>query len=73
MTFDPNSDNAMFSRILTELKEMRYDVQDIKEQVHKTNGRVTSLEHDKWTQRGIVLAITVVASSIWEFFVRGKN
>lgn len=73
MTFDPNSDNAMFSRILTELKEMRYDVQDIKEQVYKTNGRVTSLEHDKWTQRGIVLAITVVASSIWEFFVRGKN
>jgi len=73
MSFDPNSDNAMFSRILTELKELKCDVQDIKEQVYKTNGRVTSLEQDKWTQRGIVLAIAVVASSLWEWFIRGKE
>jgi hypothetical protein len=73
MSFDPNSDNAMFSRILTELKELKCDVQEIKEQVYKTNGRVTSLEHDKWTQRGIVLAIAVVASSLWEWFIKGKK
>jgi len=68
MTYDPNSDNAMFSRILTELKDIRCDIGEIKTQVYKTNGRVTKLEHDKWMQRGIVLTISVLASILWHVF-----
>ena len=73
MTYYPNSDNAMFSCILTELKDLRSDVGKIKAQVYKTNGRVTNLEHDKWMQRGVVVTISVVASTLWHFFFYKKD
>ena len=73
MSYDPNSDNAMFSRILTELKDIRCDIGEIKTQVYKTNGRVTKLEHDRWTQRGIVIGISFIASAIWEWFIYKKD
>lgn len=67
MSYDPNSVDAMFSRI-----EQRLDSQDqvlarIEEQTTKTNGRVTALERDKWVQRGAVGVIAVIAAPLWEF------
>jgi hypothetical protein len=58
VSFDPNSTDAVLSRILTRFDQQDSVLKEIKEQVMKTNGRVTDLERDKWIQRGIVFAIS---------------
>lgn len=71
MSYDANSTDAMFSRIMEKLtntdldtlahrKEVREELAYIRTAVDKTNGRVTRLERDQWKQRGAVAAITVM-------------
>lgn len=70
MSYDPQSNDAMFARILEEIRHLNVKVDEIREQVYKTNGRVTSLEHDKWYQRGVVAIIGIAIAGIWDFFIR---
>ncbi len=65
MSYDPESQDAMFSRILEKLDNQEHTLKEIKEQVYKTNGRVNSLERDRWYQRGVVASIGVGASYLW--------
>lgn len=44
MSYDPNSADAMFSRVLQRLDQQDLVLHEIKEQVVKTNGRVDKLE-----------------------------
>lgn len=67
MSYDPNSTDAMLARIIERLDNQDLILKDIKEQVYKTNGRVTGLEQDKWHQRGIVLGIGLVGSALWQW------
>lgn len=67
--FDPNSSNAMFATILTELQNQNGVLSEIKDQTTRTNGRVTALE--KW--RAEVIAIEAAeeraeekATKFWE-------
>jgi hypothetical protein len=60
VSFDPNSTDAMFSRIMEKLER-------IEQQTEKTNGRVTALERDRWYQRGVVAAIALGAGAAWEW------
>ena len=66
--YRPHSADAMFSRILQRLDEMSGKLQEIKEQVSATNGRVTTLEREKWHQRGIVAGLSVAATALWQWF-----
>ena len=70
MSYDPQSNDAMFARILEEIRHLNVKVDEIREQVYKTNGRVTALEHDKWYQRGVVAIIGIAIAGIWDFFIR---
>jgi hypothetical protein len=65
-SFDPNSLDAVLGRLLQSAESQDKALARIEEAVNKTNGRVTSLERDKWYQRGIVAAIGVGAGVAWE-------
>ena len=45
MTFDPNSNDAMFAQILAKLDEQRTLLNDIKDGLEKAEHRITLLEH----------------------------
>ncbi len=68
--YDPNSTDAMFSRILQRLDTISATTERTEEQAKITNGRVTKLENEKWRQRGVVSGIaacaTVVGHWIWQ-------
>jgi len=65
MSYDPNSPDAMFSRILEKLDEQDKILARIESQTTKTNGRVSKLENEHWKQRGFILAISFVGSALW--------
>jgi len=67
MSYDPESQDAMFARILERMDSQDRLLEEIKIQVYKTNGRVTALEQEKWFQRGVVAVITVAATVFWEW------
>lgn len=70
MNYDPESQDAMFSRILEKLENQEHTLKEIKDQVYKTNGRVNSLERDRWYQRGVVATIGIAASYFWQFIIK---
>jgi hypothetical protein len=72
MSYDPESQDAMFARILERMDSQDRLLEEIKTQVYKTNGRVTALEQEKWFQRGVVAVITVSATVLWEWLT-GHN
>ena len=67
MSFNPNSTDSMFSKIMERLEYQDKILEDIKAQTIKTNGRVTALERERWHQRGIVAALTVAITVGWEY------
>ena len=71
MSFDPNSTDAVFARILQRMDAQDAALARIETAVNKTNGRVTSLERDRWHQRGIVAAIAAGVAGAWELLRRG--
>jgi len=64
--YNPNSSDSMFARVLQRMDAQDKILEEIHNQVKKTNGRVTVLEHDKWYQRGIIAAITAGIVMLWE-------
>lgn len=56
MSFDPNSTDAMFAKVLAKLEEINEKTDRIEAQAIKTNGRVNGLE--RW--RDIVTAKTAM-------------
>ena len=81
--YRPNSLNAQIAR-LTALNEneaqkaalYRAEIKESLIRVHAkldiTNGRVNSLERDKWFHRGIAASIGVGASAAWQYIIGHK-
>ena len=69
--FNPNSTDAVLARILTNQEEHTQKLREIRDEARKTNGRVTSLERERWYQRGVVAAVAVVVTMAWDV-VRGR-
>lgn len=76
--YDPQSTNAMFSRIIERLDrqdrdsfahrgEMKEILTEIREQTQKTNGRVTAIEQWVAVHKAKVAAVVFVGSSIASF------
>jgi hypothetical protein len=66
--FNPNSTDAVLSRILQRMDGQDVMLREIRDGVTKTNGRVTSLEREKWYQRGITVTIAALAGGAWEYW-----
>ena len=64
--YNPNSSDSMFARVLQRMDSQDKILEEIHNQVKKTNGRVTALERDKWYQRGIIAAISTGIVIVWE-------
>lgn len=67
--YDPNSQDAMFSRIMQRLDTIDHTTQRIEKQARLTNGRVTALEREKWHQRGIVVGVSAVIGAAWHWIL----
>ena len=78
MSYDENSPDAMFSRILTRLDQQAKDTEshrkeliavlsDVRNEVKATNGRVRSIE--RW--RDVITAKVAVISAVTSFFMGG--
>lgn len=78
MTFDPNSNDAMFAQILAKLDEQRTILDDIKHSLEKAEHRITLLEHWREELRGktavysslISLIVAVLSSLVVHYLTR---
>lgn len=68
--FNPNSNDAVLSRILQRMDAQDAQLARIEKGVNHTNERVNGLERDRWYQRGMVAAIGVVIAAAWDYFKR---
>ena len=64
MTFDPNSNDAMFAQILAKLDEQKSLLDDIKESLEKAEHRITLLEHWREELKGKVAIVASVTSLV---------
>ena len=62
MTFDPNSNDAMFAQILAKLDEQKSLLDDIKESLEKAEHRITLLEHWREELKGKVAIVAAITS-----------
>lgn len=62
MTYDSNSQDALFSRILTRLDQQDNTLATILAEVRKTNGRVTKIETERAVERGKLAVIAALIS-----------
>lgn len=68
MSYDPNSTDSMFSKIMERLDKQDITLERIERQTVKTNGRVTELEQEKWYVRGVTTVLAFLAPGLWEYF-----
>lgn len=66
--FNPKSTDAMFARILVELESVRTTLKEVRDEAQKTNGRVTRLDRERWYQRGIVAAVSILVIAAWNWW-----
>jgi hypothetical protein len=64
MTYDPNSTDAMFSRVLNRLDTQDDTLKQILAEVKKTNGRVTKIETENAITKGKVAAVSALVSGV---------
>jgi GTPase len=63
MAYDPNSDDAMFSRIIRELESISRHLQRIETHLVATDDRVSSLEASRTEQRVKTSLIALAVSA----------
>lgn len=64
MTYDPNSTDAMFSRVLQRLDTQDATLTEILAEVRKTNGRVKSLEEWRLVTKVKVATLSALVSAV---------
>lgn len=67
MSYDPNSNDSMLSRIMQRLDNQDTTLSQILAEVRKTNGRVTSLETTRAVTKGQIALISLLVSGAFAF------
>ena len=70
--FNRNSVDSMFSKILERLDQQDRLLHEIRISQVADSGRISTLEHEKWLQRGFAAAIGLVATALWNFLTRQR-
>lgn len=63
MSYDPNSNDSMFSRVMSRLDSQDETLRQILAEVKRTNGRVTKLETTGEVTKAQIAVISVGVSS----------
>lgn len=63
MSYDPNSNDSMLSRIMQRLDTQDETLKQILEQVKKTNGRVNVLEQNEAVAKGKLALVSALVSA----------
>lgn len=66
--YNPNSIDAMFARLFERMDQQDKLLEGIDDKTSKINGRVYSLEREKWKQRGFIAATLLIAGVAWHLF-----
>lgn len=67
MSYDPNSNDALFSRLMNRLDNQDQTLQQILTQVKLTNGRVTAIETREAVAKGKVAVVSALVSAVVGF------
>lgn len=67
MSYDPNSNDALFSRLMNRLDNQDQTLQQILTQVKLTNGRVTAIETREAVAKGKVAVVSALVSAFVGF------
>lgn len=67
MSYDANSSDAMFSRVMNRLDTQDDTLKQILAEVRKTNGRVTRLETNEAVAKGKVAVVSALVSAVVGF------
>ena len=70
--YNPNSVDAMFARLFERMDQQDKLLQAIDDKAAKINGRVYSLEREKWKQRGFIAATLLIAGGVWHLITYFK-
>lgn len=70
--FNDRSPDAMFARILQRMDTQDEALARIESASTTTSSRIDTLERERWYQRGVVAALSVIASASWEWFFGRK-
>jgi hypothetical protein len=81
MSFDPHSQDSMFSQILVRIDQLGDQVKEHRNEVRTSFGqfqadnraavsRIEQLEQAAWRQRGFVAAIALVVPAAWQWLTK---
>lgn len=70
--FNEHSTDAMFSRILQRMDAQDESLLRIERGQLETSSRVNSLERERWYQRGVTAAVSVIVVAAWDYFFSRK-
>jgi hypothetical protein len=71
--FRPNSQDAMFARILEKLDDLKADTREIRTDQATISERVSVIEREKWFVRGVTATIGVIAGGVWTWISGGSG
>jgi hypothetical protein len=66
--YEPNSINAVISRIEGRQKDISHNIDEILEKLAEMNDKFQALEKSVWQERGIMAAISASVMGVFEFF-----
>lgn len=68
--FNPKSNDAMFATILQRIEDVTASQHRIESRMLADSSRIDTLEREKWFQRGVVAAIGIGVTAVWNWVIR---
>ena len=68
--FNPKSNDAMFATILQRIEDVTASQHRIESRMLADSSRIDTLERERWFQRGVVAAIGIGVTAVWNWVIR---